>query len=97
MADRIIDVHIVHIVTGGDYINQITSDHGWMPGSHDNNLKNTIQLLKESSGNAKISLFIDNITGVEYAAEMNADLVEIHTYYQYHLLCNLNLHYSKIL
>ena len=59
--------------------NQITSDHGWMPGSHDENLKDTIQLLKESSDNVKISLFIDNIIGVEYAAEMNADLVEIHT------------------
>ena len=62
-----------------DTINQITSDHGWMPGSHDENLKDTIQLLKESSDNVKISLFIDNIIGVEYAAEMNADLVEIHT------------------
>ena len=62
-----------------DTINQITSDHGWMPGSHDENLKDTIQLLKESSDNVKISLFVDNIIGVEYAAEMNADLVEIHT------------------
>ena len=62
-----------------DTINQITSDHGWMPGSHDENLKDTIELLKESSDNVKISLFIDNIIGVEYAAEMNADLVEIHT------------------
>ena len=26
MADRIMDVHIVHIVTSGDYINQITSE-----------------------------------------------------------------------
>ena len=62
-----------------DTINQITSDHGWMPGSHDENLKDTIELLKESSDNVKISLFIDNIIGVEYAAEMNADLVEINT------------------
>ena len=31
MADRIIDVHIVHIVTDGDYINQLApSDHNYI-------------------------------------------------------------------
>ena len=62
-----------------DTINQITSDHGWMSGSHDEDLKTVIRLLKKKSNNAKISLFIDDINGVNYAAEMNADLIEIHT------------------
>ena len=62
-----------------DTINQITSDHGWMSGSHDEDLKTIIRLLKKKSNNAKISLFIDDINGVNYAAEMYADLIEIHT------------------
>ena len=62
-----------------DTIDQITSDHGWINGSHDEDLKNTIKLIKDSSNNSKISLFIDDLKGVEYAAEMNADLIEIHT------------------
>jgi len=62
-----------------DTIDQTTSDHGWINGPHDEDLKNTIKLLKDSSNNSKISLFIDDLKGVEYAAEMNADLIEIHT------------------
>ena len=62
-----------------DTINQITSDHGWMSGSHDEDLKTVIRLLKKKSNNAKISLFIDDINGVNFAAEMYADLIEIHT------------------
>ena len=62
-----------------DAIHQITSDHGWVRGSHDEDLKKTIELLKESSSDSKVSLFIDDIAGVEYASEMNADLIEIHT------------------
>ena len=62
-----------------DTINQITSDHGWMSGSHDEDLKTVIRLLKKKSNNAKISLFIDDISGVEYASKMNAYLIEIHT------------------
>ena len=62
-----------------DSIDQITSDHGWMPGPHDNDLKEIIQLLKNKTSNSKISLFIDNLAGVDYASEMNVDLIEIHT------------------
>ena len=62
-----------------DAIHQITSDHGWARGSHDEDLKKTIELLKESSRDSKVSLFIDDIAGVEYASEMNADLIEIYT------------------
>ena len=61
-----------------DEINQITSDHGWSSGIHDNNLKNIIKSLKDSS-NSKVSLFIDNKDGVEYASVMGANLIEIHT------------------
>ena len=62
-----------------DTVDQITSDHGWINGPHDEDLKKTIELLKDSSNNSKISLFIDDLEGVEYAAEMDADLIEIHT------------------
>ena len=62
-----------------DTIDQITSDHGWSCGSHDEELKNVISSLKENSNSAKISLFIDNIEGVDYASDMGADLIEIHT------------------
>ena len=62
-----------------DTIDQITSNYGWSEGSHDEDLKNIIEALKEKSNEAKISLFIDDISGVEYATKMNVDLVEIHT------------------
>ena len=62
-----------------DSIDQITSDHGWMPGSHDDKLINVIKNLKKLSISSKISLFIDKIAGVEYASQMNIDSIEIHT------------------
>ena len=58
---------------------KLHQDHGWSCGSHDEELKNVISSLKENSNNAKISLFIDNIEGVDYASDMGADLIEIHT------------------
>ena len=61
-----------------DDINQITSDHGWSSGPHDKDLNNIIKSLNDSS-NSNISLFIDNIDGVEYASMMGANLIEIHT------------------
>ena len=62
-----------------DTIDQITSDHGWMPGPHDNKLRDSIQNLREKSVDSKISLFVDDINGVEYAQNMQVDLIEIHT------------------
>ena len=62
-----------------DSIDQITSDHGWSSGKHDDDLKIVINKLKEYSNDAPISLFIDSIEGVEYAYEMGATLIEIHT------------------
>ena len=62
-----------------DSIDQITSDHGWMSGSHDDELINVIKNLKKLSISSKISLFIDKIAGVEYASQMNVDSIEIHT------------------
>lgn len=62
-----------------DSIDQITSDHGWSSGKHDDDLKIVINKLKEYSNDASISLFIDSIEGVEYAYEMGATLIEIHT------------------
>lgn len=62
-----------------DSIDQITSDHGWSSGKHDDDLINVINKLKEYSNDAPISLFIDSIEGVEYAYEMGSSLIEIHT------------------
>ena len=62
-----------------DEINQITSDHGWHSGAHDQELINTIELIRSSSNNSKISLFIDDMKGIEYASKLNVDLIEIHT------------------
>ena len=62
-----------------DSIDQITSDHGWSSGKHDDDLIIVIKKLKEYSNSAPISLFIDSIEGVEYAYEMGATLIEIHT------------------
>ena len=62
-----------------DSIDQITSDHGWSSGKHDDDLINVINKLKEYSNDAPISLFVDSIEGVEYAYEMGATLIEIHT------------------
>ena len=62
-----------------DAIDQITSDHGWSSGLHDKELKNLILSLKENLNDAQISLFIDDIKGVDYASEIGADLIEIHT------------------
>ena len=62
-----------------DKINQITSDHGWKSGDHDENLTDKINFIKNISSTSKISLFIDNIKGVKYAKKLNVDLIEIHT------------------
>ena len=62
-----------------DTIDQITSDHGWMRGPHDNKLRHSIKHLREKSVDSKISLFVDDINGVEYAQNMQVDLIEIHT------------------
>ena len=62
-----------------DSIDQITSDQGWSSGKHDDDLIIVIKKLKEYSNSAPISLFIDSIEGVEYAYEMGATLIEIHT------------------
>ena len=48
-------------------------------GSHDNKLRYSIELLREKSLGSKISLFVDDVDGVEYAYDMQADLIEIHT------------------
>ena len=62
-----------------DELNQITSDHGWSQGSHDEQLIDAIANIRNCSKNSRISLFIDNIEGVEYANRLNVELIEIHT------------------
>ena len=61
-----------------DKDDQITSDHGWYRGAHDNDLKLTIERLQD---NCKfVSLFIDaDIKSVDYALEMGVNAVEIYT------------------
>ena len=62
-----------------DEINQITSDHGWSEGNHDDELIDAIAQIRNSSKDSKISLFIDDIEGVAYANRLNVELIEIHT------------------
>ena len=71
-----------------DLPNQITSDHGWEPGDHDNKLKELIYELKVTSPKSRVSLFVDstkngeaNLEAVDYAALMGANSIEIHTGY----------------
>ena len=71
-----------------DLPNQITSDHGWEPGDHDNKLKEIICELKATSPKSRVSLFVDstkngeaNLEAVDYAALMGANSIEIHTGY----------------
>ena len=62
-----------------DELNQITSDHGWTSGTHDKQLMEAIKEIRDCSNKSKISLFIDNIDGVDYAEKLNVELIEIHT------------------
>lgn len=62
-----------------DEVNQITSDHGWSEGNHDDELIDAIAQIRNSSKDSKISLFIDDIEGVVYANRLNVELIEIHT------------------
>ena len=62
-----------------DEVNQITSDHGWSEGNHDDELIDAIAQIRNSSKDSKISLFIDDIEGVAYANRLNVELIEIHT------------------
>ena len=71
-----------------DLPNQITSDHGWEPGDHDNKLKGIIYELKAISPKSRVSLFVDstkngeaNLEAVDYASLMGANSIEIHTGY----------------
>ena len=61
-----------------DEDHQITSDHGWLRGGHDDELKLIIGRLREDC--EFVSMFIDaNIESVDYALEMGANAVEIYT------------------
>ena len=61
-----------------DEDHQITSDHGWIRGGHDKELKLIIKRLCEDC--SYVSMFIDaNVESVDYALEMGANAVEIYT------------------
>ena len=69
-----------------DLPNQITSDHGWESGDHDDLLKEVILELKKVSVKSRISLFVDNVkdnqpnySSIDYAIKVGADGIEIHT------------------
>ena len=66
--------------------NQITSDHGWEIGDHDGDLINVISNLNNLCKNTSISLFVDNLKNnnpnleaIDYALEVGASTIEIHT------------------
>ncbi|MDB0065744.1 pyridoxine 5'-phosphate synthase [Gammaproteobacteria bacterium] len=69
-----------------DLPNQITSDHGWESGDHDQKLRQSVKLLKSLSSHSQISLFVDQLKGnkanidiIDYAQDMGVDGIEIHT------------------
>ena len=69
-----------------DLPNQITSDHGWVSGDHDGDLINVISNLNNLCKNTSISLFVDNLKNnnpnleaIDYALEVGASTIEIHT------------------
>ena len=69
-----------------DLPNQITSDHGWEIGDHDGDLINVISNLNDLCKNTSISLFVDNLKNnnpnleaIDYALEVGASTIEIHT------------------
>ena len=69
-----------------DLPNQITSDHGWESGDHDSDLVNVISNLNDLCENTSISLFVDNLKNnnpnleaIDYALEVGASTIEIHT------------------
>ena len=69
-----------------DLPNQITSDHGWESGDHDDDLINVISNLNHLCKNTSISLFVDNLKNnntnldaIGYAIKVGANTIEIHT------------------
>lgn len=69
-----------------DLPNQITSDHGWESGDHDDDLINVISNLNDLCKNTSISLFVDNLKNnntnsdaIGYALKVGANTIEIHT------------------
>ena len=69
-----------------DLPNQITSDHGWESGDHDDDLINVISNLNHLCKNTSISLFVDNLKNnntnldaISYALKVGANTIEIHT------------------
>ena len=69
-----------------DLPNQITSDHGWESGDHDDDLINVICNLNNLCKNTSISLFVDNLKNnntnldaIDYALKVGANTIEIHT------------------
>ena len=69
-----------------DLPNQITSDHGWESGYHDDDLINVIRNLNNLCKKTSISLFVDNLKNnntnldaIDYALKVGANTIEIHT------------------
>jgi pyridoxine 5-phosphate synthase len=69
-----------------DLPNQITSDHGWESGYHDDDLINVIRNLNNFCKKTSISLFVDNLKNnnpnleaIDYALKVGANTIEIHT------------------
>ena len=69
-----------------DLPNQITSDHGWESGGHDDDLIDIICNIKMLSKQTSTSLFVDNLKNkntnldaIDYALMVGANTIEIHT------------------
>ena len=61
-----------------DTLDQVTSDHGWKSGEHDEELKVIINSLLSHTN--RVSLFIDpDLDSVKYAKSVQANSIEIYT------------------
>lgn len=87
-----------------DSPDQITSDHGWVSGNHDNKLKDIIAKLRKISPTSRISLFVDsikagqaNLVAVDYALFMGVNSIEVHTGYFAQCIANEDFTISSII
>lgn len=74
----VIDTHPHQVTLVPDALNQLTSDHGWDTITHQQYLKETIQIFKTEG--IRVSIFVDPVPDmVKAAADTGTDRIELYT------------------